>query len=843
MDKTLTLLAFLMCLCFSISLTSVNAQTLLKGKVTDIDTGDPLIGAVLIVEDTKISTITNSSGDYSLIVPANPKLQYQLIEVKYVGYAGKDDFIPVTSEDSLITVMKDFQLRFNSVVLEDAIVTANKVEQELQNVPIAASVIDKGILLRRTVSTSEEALESVPNLVMTSHLPHQPTISIRGLATNFANGGVENEVGLYIDDVYQSRAFAFNSVIMDIERMEVLRGPQGTLFGKNSIGGLIHIISEQPEMTNSASVELTAGNFALIQARAKANVVLKKNKLALRLVGAYKKKDGWLREENPVINELNGVNFFGGRAALLFTPNDKVKLTIRGDYSQDNKAETTVDYNTPTFGDRLILPPGADTIGTNRTIHQDAEGVYFLRQTGGASAKLEVDLSESLKLTSVTAYNGSGTDNLRDFDSTPIDASIFERKVGMSNFSQEIRISTPREGKKFSYVAGLYYLNEKITNEDSIAFRADFQPVYDVILPPSSFPDGTFIPDYEAAITNGSVNTSQSYAAFASAAFEVSERVRINGGIRFTAEERNLEYWQTEQALTPNSPPWARAFALNFGSRKDPKKYAIGGNDGTAISGNIGMDFKTTDNVLLYVSLSRGFKGAGFNIAYNRTPSDEDFTFLPEFLNSYEFGLKAKFDRRFRWNTAAFVTDYRNKQEAVAVGPGVFIFNAESAQGIGLESEFTGVWATGFRTDIALSAMRLNYFSFPIINPNNPMAEPENLGGNRLVKSPDFTFKFSPEYKFDLGKDLEILLKADYNFTGKIYNDIFNTEVLAKQPAGLLNARIGFSTQDGKYSLAIWGKNLTDETVIVHAWQFVHGQHLSVNPPRLLGVELRVNFY
>lgn len=841
MGKTLTLIFFLTCILLSMSFSNSNAQTLLKGKVTDIETKEPLIGAVLILEDTKISTITNAVGEYSLIVPANPKLQYQLLEVKYVGYAGTDDFIPVTTEDSLVTVVKDFQLKFNSVVLEDAIVTANKVEQELQSVPIAASVVDAGILVRRTVSTSEEALESVPNLVMTSHLPHQPTISIRGLATNFANGGVENEVGLYIDDVYQSRAFAFNSVLMDISRLEVLRGPQGTLFGKNAIGGVIHVISEQPEMSNSSAVELSAGNFAFVQVRAKTNLVLSKDKLALRLVGAYKKRDGWLREENSLINKQNGVDFFGGRASLLYTPSDKLKITFRGNYGQDNKAEFSVDYNTPTFGDRLDVSDIQDKNGQNRIIHQDAEGISFKRKTGGGSAKAEIQLNDKLTLTSITAYGSSTTTNLRDFDSTPIDAAIFTRSVGMHTFSQELRISTPRENQKISFVGGLYYLNERITNEDSIAFHADFQPVYDIILSSTVFPDGTYIPTYEEAITNGSINNSQSYAAFGSAAVEVTERVRVNGGIRLTVEDRKLDYWQTMQQLTPESPGWASAFAVNFGSRKEPMQYEINGSDGFAVSGNIGMDFQTTDKILLYVSLSRGFKGAGFNIAYNRFPRDEDFTFMPEFLNSYEFGLKAKFNRRFRWNTAAFVTDYRNKQEAVAVGPGVFIYNAESAQGIGLESEFTGIWASGFRTDIAMSAMRLNYFSFPVFDLMGNQTD--NLGGNQLFKSPSFTFKFSPEYKFDLGKDLEILLKADYNFTGKIYNDIFNTEVLAKEPAGLLNGRIGFSTQEGKYSLAIWGKNLTNETFIVHAWEFVHGQHLSVNPPRTLGVELRVNFY
>lgn len=816
----------------------IDAQTLVKGKITDIDSSEPLIGALVVLEDTKVSTITDANGNYSLIVPYSPRVAYKLLEVKYVGYSSKSDFVPIHSGDSLVTHQKNFQLATNSVILEDVVITANRVEEELQDVPVAASVINSSNLTKRTVSTTLEALEAVPNLVMDSYLPHQPTISLRGLATNFTNSGVENEIGLYIDDVYYSRSFSFNSTIMDIERVEVLRGPQGTLFGKNTIGGVVHVISEKPEMYHSAAVELMAGNYAALQTRAKVNAVLSPNKLALRLVGAYKKSNGWLREENPALLNANRLVFGGGRASLLYTPTDKLSILVRGNYSKDNSASFSIDYQTPSSGNLLNLGDVHDKDGTNRVVHQDTEDISFYREAGGTNAKITYQLNDKHTLTSISAYNTSDAVHYRDFDATPVDAATFERAVGFKTFSQELRLSTPRKNKKYFYVCGLFYLNERINSQDSIAAHPGFLPVFAAL---AQNPAITDIPNYEEAMVATSINSAQSYAAFASGSLEVSERVRINGGLRLTFEDRKLQYWQQIHSFTPTSPGLIQAFAVNAGTKESPIEYRIEGKDARAFSGNIGMDIKTTDKILLYINVARGFKGAGFNVSINKFPTDDTFVFEPEFLNSYEFGIKTKFNKRFRWNTAAFVTDYKNKQEAVAVGPGVFIYNAESAQGIGLESEFTGVWAKGFRTEVALGAMRLRYYSFPIYDFQGNLTN--NLSGNELFKAPSLSFKFSPEYSTEMGRDMKVLIRADYNFVGKTYNDIFNTEALARQATGLINARLAFSIQDDKYSLALWGKNLTNETYIQHAWDFVHAGHVSVNQPLTMGVELRVNFY
>ena len=215
--------------------------------------------------------------------------------------------------------------------------------------------------------------------------------------------------------------------------------------------------------------------------------------------------------------------------------------------------------------------------------------------------------------------------------------------------------------------------------------------------------------------------------------------------------------------------------------------------------------------------------------------------FDPEFINNYEVGLKLRANNRFQFNAAAFVTDFKNKQEVVSAGSSIFVSNAETVQGQGFEAEFTGIWTSFFKTEVALGALNMKYQDFPFINPFT--FEPVNLSGNRSYKAPDFTLKIAPEIYKPLGPELKMLLRFDYNFVGRTYNDIYNTESLARRATGILNARLNLSTTNERFSLGLWARNLTNVTYIQHGWSFVFGDHVSINPPRMVGIELRANFY
>lgn len=812
---------------------AVSAQNLIQGVVTDATNNDPLIGAVVSCKDLKTAISTNIEGAFTILSPSSEKKKYHIFTVSYLGYQAKSKAIeiPTTSAGKSITL--NFKLDPDPLTIPDVTVTANKVEEQLQEVPIAATVIDRVNLKRRSVADAEEAFAMVPNLITDAYLPSRSTYSIRGLSSDFENLGVENAVGLYIDDVFYSRSYNFNQSLIDIERVEVLRGPQGTLFGKNTIGGVLHLISEKPKMANFTSVEINVGNFNYIQARVKGNLQLIKDKMAIRISGAYRKRDGWLMEQNPDVGDQNGILFAGGRVSLLYKPTKNLEINLKASFTEDIKADFTVDYKTPDNG---IDPLPLDSTYTNsedRIVQQNEEDVHFERTNFSAVARIDLKINKSLTFTSISSFADSKGSSLRDFDATPIPAAVFGQITSLNSFGQEIRIATPRKDRKWFFISGIYFQRETIESSDSLVTKEAMAPVFGAL---GGMPD-LFIPGYTENSINNGILTSSSLAVFGSTSYEFTENVRMNLGLRYTIESKNIEYYQTcncpysllEGVLSPT-----------IGSPSDP--IIRDANDGV-VSGNLGLDFRTADNMLLYFNLSRGFKGSGFNagLSPDADPDKAAIIFDPEFVNSYEFGFKVKSGNRYTLNTAIFITDFRNKQEVVTAGNSLLVRNAEAVQGQGVEAEFVSVWNKVLKTEIAIGALNLKYTNFPFVDPFT--FREINLSGNKALKAPDYTFKFSPEIHTPIGRDLKFLLRVDCNVIGKAYNDIYNTESLARQASTLINARMSIASKNERFAIAVWGKNLTNASYIQHGWSYIFGDQIAINPPRFVGVEFRANIY
>ena len=746
-----------------------------------------------------------------------------------MGYAEFSDFFRTTIDGRRVEIEQEFLLYSQAVKLEDVRVTANKVEERLQDVPIAVSVVNAKEIQSKTATNVSEAFWSIPNLLTEAYVPGSFSFSLRGLNSDFSNPGIENSVGLYIDDIYFSRAYHFNSTLMDIERVEVLRGPQGTLFGKNTIGGVLHVLTEAPKMGNSGAVELSAGNYSLFQARAKANVMLAKDKLALRFTTAYRQRDGWmLIENNDSAKDANKTQFLGGRFSLLYQPSEEWKFTLRGTKSKDFKAEIPLDYRAPLFGTGF---PVTDEDPLNRVTYPDFQDQKYERSIDGLSGKMEWKLDDKHTLTFLSGYYHSTTEEDQDFDHSNLDFTNFFRDVDYKTRSHELRISTPRENSKLFYLGGLFYLNEKINSTDIFTLGQTWLNVFKRV---AMLPD-LEIPDYYADAVGTATNEAMSFAGFGAVSYEISDRIRINAGLRYTNENRDLQFFQKLNGYAPFN--FINFILKEIGTEQNPETRTS--SEGF-FSGNFGMDFKTSENTLIYALVSRGYKGAGFNVTLNPAERGGDLVFKPESINSYEVGVKMDFNNRMRVNTAGFATVYKDKQEFVVAGQSTRVVNAESAEGVGLESEWTAIWHDKFRTDMAIGAQSLKYFDFPFYD---LVGNEVNLSGNRLFKSPDFTFKFVPQFETELGGEWKLLLRGDYNYIGKSYNDIYNTESLARKASNMLNGRMAFFTKDNKYSIALWGKNLLNETFFENAWTFTYWTRVALNAPRTFGIEFRVNFY
>ncbi|MFN8356550.1 MAG: TonB-dependent receptor [Spirosomataceae bacterium] len=796
----------------------VIGQTVITGKVSRASNGEPLVGATVSVKGSNRGTITDHYGHFRLNVN-----EAGTIVFSFVGFHE----IEKPFQLSATRQSMDVEMVSNDLQLEDVKVAANRVEEYLQKVPVAATVVTSKDMQQRNVYNTMEALNNAPNLITDSWLSSQSSFSIRGLSTVFDNLGFESTVALYIDDVYFSRSFSFNSTLFDVERVEILRGPQGTLFGKNTVGGVIHVISEKPEMTNNGQIELNYGNYNFLQARAKYNVQLIPKKLAWRVTGAMTKRNGYINDEVPAIEAANKTDFYGFRSSLSYTPNDRTEITLRGFYGRDNNAENTFVYASKPDENPLGVPAD-EGLHTKQNLPNT-----FYRNQYGVSAKAEFKLNKNT-LTIISAYNNSKDDYFGDNDVSRADASRWGRLQELRNISQEIRFSSPRD-LKFSYVGGLYYLNERIGAKDTFTLNQDFLQVAEVLMQQKfNFPK----PYQEGYITKSLINSS-SLAAYFSGSLKLTPKWTLNGGVRFTSEEKKLSYFQTVTRQYINGQPTEiiDLYAVDVASAESPFERKT---TDQVFSFDIGTDFKFSPFAMAYLKFVKGFKGAGFNTSVTTDPNGANLVFKPEYVNSYELGLKTKLSERIRFNAAVFYTDYLNKQELLDQGARVTVVNANKTTGWGAEAEFSAMYKR-FRVDVSGGWLNLMYKDFPFGEDDN--GNPINYAGNKLLKAPNVTFSVAPQYTISLNKTMNLFLGLNINHTGKAYNDISNSEVLARVPATIVNSRISIAPKNGKYSIALWGKNLTNQLYVQHGWEYFWGDQIAWSRPRYMGIEVFLNFF
>lgn len=792
----------------------------ISGKVIRAENGEAMVGANVSIKGTTRGTITDVNGRFQL--RSNINVGSITLVAKFIGFKEQEKTINITGVNKII----DFELVSNDNQLQDVVVSANKTEEFLQKVSVAATVVSSRDMEQRSSYSTLEAMKDAPLLLTDSWITSQTSFSIRGLSNNFDNVGFENTVGLYLDDVYYSRPYIFNSTLFDIERIEILRGPQGTLFGKNTIGGVINLISEKPEWANNGQVEIVGGNYGYFQFRGKWNQELIKNKLSLRLTGATTRRDGYIPDPNPTINKQNGQAFYGLRGSLFYKHNDKTDASLKFFYGRDDKAEQTMIYTSKPDFDPIGIPAtGLDNTETN--VPQS-----FWRNQMGTTLKIS-HKHKNDNLTSITAFNSSEDEMAQDWDLTKLDLTRFGRRQGVDAFSQEFRINSPRD-QKLAYVAGVYYLYEKIKGRDTTTVNQD---VFDFAeeVTGEKYPR---IKGFEESTTTNSVIQSNSISAFGSGSYELNDKAKINVGLRLTHERRTLDFYQTANYYIYQGKPVGiiDIYGSEVASEENP---IVAKTVNNVITYDLGLDYKISPFAMSYVKFSRGFKGAGFNTTVVYDDKEESLVFKPEYVNSFETGLKSKFSNRIRLNAAVFYTDYINKQEYLDEGTTVKILNANKAGGFGAEVEFSAM-LKGFRLDASAGLLNLKYQDFIFGEDIN--GKPIDLSGKKLLKAPSTTLSLSPTYTFNLFDKYRLLAALNMTHTGKSYNDITNSEVIARRPLSLINSRLSLMPKNGKWSFALWGKNLTNQIYYQHGWEYDYGDQVSVGRPRTFGFEVYLNF-
>jgi len=675
--------------------------------------------------------------------------------------------------------------------LGDIIVTAQKRAQKLQEVPISVSAFDNTAIREAGFTNSLSIGDQVPNLEIKT-FGGVPNIFIRGVGNNDFNASSIGPISIYRDDVVVASTGSQIFSLFDLDRIEVVRGPQGTLFGKNTTGGAIQFFSKLPGDSFEANGRFGYGRFNLFEGEAGASMPLS-DTLSLRVAGLVRRRDG---EKTNLFtgDDVIDVDEAAARAILRWRPDGAtdVRLTIgggrdRSDYLE-NKPVGTIN--------------GADLFGYSDPFPNDSKLLNFNGPSRNHSNNVFVNFSAShdvgdFTLKWITGYDDSDVDNQVDVDGGPfrIDEIAFLSRA--KQFTQELQLAY--DSGPLDAILGAYYFREKL-HADS---NAD-------LLGELTFAQGAL------PLLTRATRKNDAYALFGQATYAVMPSLRFTLGGRYTVDKVRV----THQAdLVPgffdrDIPDGAPVSLVPFARLKDTFK---------SFTWRISADYDLAPDVLAYASIDRGFKAGGFNIGLitsvaERTQVD------PEYLTSYEIGLKSTlFDRKLRLNLSAFYYDYTDLQvlsvnrQAGSTVPTLGLDNAADATIKGIELEATAVptdWLDlGFNMGL-LDAKYRNYTSGAI----DPVTgQPRDFSGNRLPGAPKLTVSTYGQVTIPVGR-FETRWRAEYNYTGKKYYNNAQSDLISSGSGyGLINLRATLADPDKGWELAAWAKNVTGKSYIVDA--------------------------
>ncbi len=747
--------------------------------------------------------------------------------------------------------------------LEEIVVTAQKRAESLQETPISITAFTAASMERMNITNIQQIGNFTPNLTFDFTSPisgasNAASIFIRGVGQSDFALTTEAGVGTYVDGIYMSRSVGGVLDVLDIERIEVLRGPQGTLFGRNTIGGAVNITSQQPNSEFGGFAEATIGNHGRLHLRSSVNLPIS-DTLFFRVSASSKDRNGYVRGLfAPGVtafpdggSSINSQTDFGNenraamRASLLWEAAPNFTVTVSADYTRirENNAASILRgvtgggdpaYGPATFFYNLFQAPGVTIPGFSNAEYSaanwvtgDLKSTYATGPNGssidawGTSLVLEWEASDYLTIKSLTAYRKSDGYFNRDADGSPIDLThTLNYDYQHKQFSQELQFIGNFADNRVKYAAGLYYFKEKGHDPIVVDLPASFATIY----------------IDQADIDNSSI------AGYAQATFAVTDAVGVTGGIRYTEDKKKFFTDQylitgTQSMAIFGAPP---GFVVPLVPRNSAESEKF-----TNWSPRLSLDVKVTDDLLTYASFSKGFKSGGFNMRYVQ-PRPEVLSFDPEKLTSYEVGFKWEgFDRRLRINGAAFYMDYTNIQVTTFESLGAPITdNAGKARIKGLELEISALPVENLQITGGLGYLDAQYKEINL--PSGNFAVPEQLItlNSKLANAPKWQATAAIDYTVPLGTAGDLEFHIDWAYSGDIFNDAQNSIFLFQKSYHLLNAGIGYVAPDDRWRLRVFVDNLTDKRYIVSGdSNYGLGFHeANYNRPREFGASLRVNF-
>ncbi len=714
------------------------------------------------------------------------------------------------------------------------IVTAQKRSQDIQDVPVAVTALPGDALQSQGVTDVMDLNALAPSLqVKTDDNAANPKIFIRGIGLNDFNPNTASAVAIYSDGVYIGSPLAQMGAFFDLDRVEVLRGPQGTLYGRNTTGGAINLITRKPGKKFEADAYVERGSFENTTIEAGVGGPLPYDKIAYRASATYVTNDGYTLNRLTG-NRGNDADRLSARFQVAWTPSDTFDALFQLRYGRSNDGSIWA-YN------RSLLPqtPAAtgpdgfcapafytsgqctDLAGYANTSTNLYQGDYHLEgkdnvETYGASSTLTWDLG-GMSLISVTGFDHAERDDIEDTDAGPNDIITARYRANQWAASQELRLQSNGEAT-LNWVVGIYLAHDKLNTNS----------YYDVFRVANSGDPNTDLPQGIGVFGWPYTQETESYAAFGQVDYKFTEKLTGTIGLRYSADDKDFHYNST--------------YASNVG---DPTFNIFPTVDNSktfdSVSGRLGLQYAVNDDINVYASYNRGYKSGGFFGGQTTDPA-AIAPYDDEIVNAYEVGLKSQlFGRMLTANFAAFYYDYEDLQVyTLIVDPNTNLTvqnftNASNAEVSGLEVELASSPIDGLDLSLGASFLDASYEDF--------QSAGDDYSGNTLPNAPDVSLNGTARYEWPFAGG-NASAQADVIYRTKVFYDTRNVERLSDGERTFVNLRFGWKPDASNWEAGIFGRNVFDETNIadIIPIEGLGFDLFSMGPRPVFGAFLRVTY-
>lgn len=793
-------------------------QVTLTGKITDAVTKEGLPGANIVVKDTYIGTVSGAGGKYSLTV--NHSAPFTLI-VSYVGYRSREIEIPGNNSQVEINVSLEPQ----PIGTNEVVITAQLREQELQEVPLAVSVIDQQTIARTRIQERPgDIVLYTPGLSGNDPEVGASYYTIRGIGSNAFGIGLESSVGVFVDDIYAGRITTM-AAPLDVERIETIKGPQNTLFGRNASAGVISIISNRPVNKKEFGLLLGMGNEGQKEANYIVNYPLTAN-LFVRLAGRLSSRDGVRRVTNFNNQEIGKFDLIANRLSFLYRAGRGWSFQL------------SLEHQKGDGGGFALYSKNTDLGTTGNPFERDIQlNTMSHEETDLFISRLQINklLTDNMYLKSITGLRFPSQDLLLDADGSPTNIFGFSYAENSTTVSQDFRLMG--QGDKINWLVAASLFSETIENTQTIIFDDHVFvggiPIAENELgfPHPAFTVGDSISDQilgplnpAAREENFSKGDYLSFALYGDLTYELSHRLNISAGVRYSLDQKKFT-----TALPPGDGVTEILFGDNLlgpntgdGEINDEKTW-------NGIQPRLALDYSPQKDIMFYTSYARGYKAGGYNYV-TAIPFDE------EKANAYELGIKSAFgNRAYKLNISGYYIDYTDLQVQSIVNAIIAVDNAADVESKGVEIEAAANLIGGLSILANAAIGEARYKNYQVGE--------EDFSGNTPDRSPDNSYTLIAQYTKPIRGLGNFVARADYGYQSKVYYGRQNHDDLSQEGYGLFNVYMALEKLwSARLDVILYGTNLADQNYLVYAEDPTgFGVTTVRNIPRLFGIKLNLN--